>query len=88
MGRKLVNYDANMKMCFIIDDVNMPKKDTYGIRGTDEFFRYYLEYKGLYDKNTLKWTTLDYNPLICIANQNYYDSTHLDSRFCNKFLKF
>jgi len=39
MGRKLVNYDANMKMCFIIDDVNMPKKDTYGIRGTDEFFR-------------------------------------------------
>lgn len=39
MGKKLVNLDANMKMSFVIDDINMPKPDDYDVRGTDEFIR-------------------------------------------------
>jgi len=40
MGKKIVNFDANNKMAFIIDDINMPKKDEFNVRGTDEFFRW------------------------------------------------
>jgi len=40
MGRNLVNIDANMKMAFILDDINMPRSDSFGIRPTNELIRY------------------------------------------------
>jgi hypothetical protein len=40
MGKKLINFDANMRMAFIIDDVNFPRNDEFNVRSTDELLRY------------------------------------------------
>jgi len=40
MGPNLVNIDPNMKMAFILDDINMPRSDAFGVRSTDELIRY------------------------------------------------
>jgi len=40
MGKNLINIDANMKMAFILDDINMPHKDLWGVRPTNELVRY------------------------------------------------
>lgn len=87
MGPHLVNIDANMKMAFVLDDINMPKADTWGVRPTDELVRYYTENYGWYDKHSLKWHTVEKNPVIAISSDKLFGRESIQSRFSSKFMK-
>ena len=39
----------------MIDDLNMPKLDTYGSQPPIELLRQYLDFGGLYDREKLFW---------------------------------
>ncbi|KAJ3111652.1 Dynein heavy chain 6, axonemal [Phlyctochytrium bullatum] len=43
------------KIALFIDDVNMPKPDTYGSQPPIELLRQYLDFKGFYDRSKLSW---------------------------------
>jgi dynein heavy chain len=87
MGHNLVNIDANMKMAFILDDINMPRVDNFGARPTNELIRYYSENAGWYDKQTLKWHKVEQNPVICISSEKLFGQEKTDPRFSSKFMK-
>ena len=48
------------KRCIIfVDDLNMPKKETYGAQPPIELLRQHMDHKGWYDRKTLQFIRLD-----------------------------
>ncbi|KAK3741232.1 hypothetical protein RRG08_015591 [Elysia crispata] len=45
----------NKRIIILIDDLNMPKLDSYGSQPPIELLRQYLDFHGLYDRETMKW---------------------------------
>ncbi|KAJ3226918.1 Dynein heavy chain 6, axonemal [Clydaea vesicula] len=43
------------KVVLFVDDLNMPKLDTYGSQPTIELIRQYLDFGGFYDREKLTW---------------------------------
>ena len=43
------------RVIIMIDDLNMPKLDTYGSQPPIELLRQYLDFGGLYDREKLFW---------------------------------
>ncbi|KAK6981800.1 Dynein heavy chain 6 axonemal, partial [Biomphalaria glabrata] len=43
------------RVVIFIDDLNMPKLDTYGSQPPIELLRQYLDFDGLYDRETMTW---------------------------------
>ena len=46
------------KIVLFVDDLNMPKLDTYGAQPSIELLRQYIDYSGFYDREKLFWKVL------------------------------
>ncbi|XP_075229380.1 dynein heavy chain at 16F [Lycorma delicatula] len=57
---------AGKKVVLFIDDVNMPKLETYGAQPPIELLRQYLDFKGLYDRDKLFWKEIN-DVVVCAA---------------------
>ena len=53
---------VNKCVIIFIDDLNMPKLDTYGSQPPIELLRQLLDFGGLYDREKLYWKEI----LVCI----------------------
>ncbi len=51
-------------MIIFIDDINMPKLDTYGSQPPIELLRQYQDFSGLYDRETMTWKEIQVGQLI------------------------
>ncbi|CAF3110570.1 unnamed protein product [Rotaria sp. Silwood2] len=54
------------RMIILIDDLNMPKLETYGAQPPIELLRQYQDFGGLYDRETLKWIDIQ-DVILCAA---------------------
>ncbi|KAJ3216110.1 Dynein heavy chain 6, axonemal [Dinochytrium kinnereticum] len=56
------------KIVLFVDDLNMPKLDTYGSQPPIELLRQYLDFKGFYDREKLTWKIVqDVEIVACCA---------------------
>ena len=46
------------RLIFFVDDVNMPRPDTYGAQPVIELLRQYMDFGGLYDREHLFWKVI------------------------------
>ena len=57
-GKVKLGAPAGKKVVFFVDDLNMPKLDTYGSQPPIELLRTYQDFKGVYDREKLFWKTI------------------------------
>ncbi|GFO48624.1 dynein heavy chain 6, axonemal-like [Plakobranchus ocellatus] len=53
--KNVIGAPKGRQVIFLIDDINMPKLDTYGSQPPIELLRQYLDFGGLYDRETMSW---------------------------------
>ncbi|KAJ3068699.1 Dynein heavy chain 6, axonemal [Podochytrium sp. JEL0797] len=56
------------KIVLFVDDLNMPKLDTYGSQPPIELIRQYIDFSGFYDRETMTWKDVqDIEIIACCA---------------------
>ena len=55
LNRVFPGAPKGKRIILFIDDLNMPKLDTYGSQPPIELLRQYLDYGGLYARDTMTW---------------------------------
>lgn len=69
------------KKCIIfVDDLNMPKKETFGAQPPLELIRQYLDHKGWYDRKTLQFMRLEDLIVLCTMGPPGGGRTFITSR--------
>lgn len=53
--KTLLGAPIGKKIIYFVDDVNMPKFDTYGSQPPIELLRQFLDFKGLFDRDKMYW---------------------------------
>ncbi|KAI8733815.1 dynein heavy chain 6, axonemal [Biomphalaria glabrata] len=53
--KNVIGAPQGKRVVIFIDDLNMPKLDTYGSQSPIELLRQYLDFDGLYDRETMTW---------------------------------
>ncbi|XP_055860055.1 dynein axonemal heavy chain 6-like isoform X8 [Biomphalaria glabrata] len=53
--KNVIGAPQGKRVVIFIDDLNMPKLDTYGSQPPIELLRQYLDFDGLYDRETMTW---------------------------------
>ncbi len=56
---------AGRKMIAFVDDLNMPKKDTFGSQPPLELLRQWIDYGGWYDRAKQTWKYIVDMQLLC-----------------------
>lgn len=57
--RTVLGAPIGKRVCVFVDDVNMPKLDTYGSQPPIELLRQLLDFGGMYDKEKLFWKKIE-----------------------------
>nr|XP_033183004.1 dynein heavy chain 6, axonemal [Bombus vancouverensis nearcticus] len=57
--RTVLGAPIGKRVCVFVDDVNMPKLDTYGSQPPIELLRQLLDFHGMYDKEKLFWKHIE-----------------------------
>ncbi|XP_023289677.1 dynein heavy chain 6, axonemal [Orussus abietinus] len=57
--KTLLGAPFGKRVCVFVDDVNMPKLDTYGSQPPIELLRQFLDFRGLYDRDKLFWKDIE-----------------------------
>lgn len=73
------------KVVLFIDDLNMPKLDTYGSQPTIELLRQYLDFSGFYDREKLIWTEVHDLAIIATCAPPGGGRNHITSRLLSHF---
>ena len=60
------------KVVIFVDDLNMPKLDTYGSQPPIELLRQYQDFRGFYDREKLFWKQIQ----VDCAENNYEYAIH------------
>ena len=53
--KNILGAPTGKRVIIFVDDLNMPKLDTYGSQPPIELLRQYQDFKGLYDREKLFW---------------------------------
>ena len=64
--KNLLGAPIGKKVVVFVDDLNMPKLDTYGSQPPIELLRQYQDFRGLYDREKFFWKDIE-NVIICSA---------------------
>ena len=64
--KNLLGAPIGKKVVVFVDDLNMPKLDTYGSQPPIELLRQYQDFGGLYDREKFFWKDIE-NVIICSA---------------------
>nr|KAI8744404.1 dynein heavy chain 6; axonemal-like isoform X3 [Biomphalaria glabrata] len=57
--KNVIGAPQGKRVVIFIDDLNMPKLDTYGSQPPIELLRQYLDFDGLYDRETMTWKEIE-----------------------------
>ncbi|XP_026666919.1 dynein heavy chain 6, axonemal [Ceratina calcarata] len=57
--RTVLGAPIGKRVCVFVDDVNMPKLDTYGSQPPIELLRQLLDFNGMYDREKLFWKAIE-----------------------------
>ncbi|XP_076649863.1 dynein heavy chain at 16F [Halictus rubicundus] len=57
--RTVLGAPIGKRVCVFVDDVNMPKLDTYGSQPPIELLRQLLDFHGMYDRDKLFWKEVE-----------------------------
>ncbi|KAL9959258.1 hypothetical protein ACROYT_G032565 [Oculina patagonica] len=64
--KNILGAPAGKRMIIFVDDLNMPKLDTYGAQPPIELLRQYQDFRGFYDREKLFWKEI-HDMTICAA---------------------
>jgi len=87
-GKTKLGAPAGKKIVFFVDDLNMPKLDTYGSQPPIELLRTYQDFKGVYDREKLFWKTISNVCLVSACAPPGGGRSPVTPRFIRHFAMF
>jgi dynein heavy chain len=73
------------KLVMLVDDLNMPKKDTYGSQAPLELLRQWIDYDGWYDRAKQSWRFIVDMQLVCAMGPPGGGRTLISERLQSRF---